>query len=166
MRRALLCFGVVVAACWRGGPPESAPTGNHTTQQVVRDYQCTITIRGYHYPFFLCQIQGTSVADFVLVKLGGSVRFHGRMHATNAIAYRFEGDVYCAVGLPCTEHVIGTFKRLADGKLIGNLGTDDMVVELVPSSGYGGQGYGGAAYGGAGYGGAGYGGVVRPLPGS
>jgi hypothetical protein len=98
----------------------------------------------------------------VLEKLEGSVRFRGELHARNAAAFRFEGQVYCPYG-DCDEHVEGMFKRRPDGTMVGTFGVRSMTVQLSPANGsYGGAGYGGAMYGGATYGGATYGTLPGP----
>jgi hypothetical protein len=162
MGRAFLCFGAAVVACWRGEP--LGPPGNHVAASappaLVGDYRCTITMQGYSYPPFPCGIRQVST-ELVLEKRGGSIWFHGILRATTAVAYRFEGDVYCPHA-DCERHVIGVFERRQDGTMVGNLGEIGIynaIVQLTPASGFGGDGYGGAGYGGATYG------TFRPLPG-
>ena len=138
---------VLVAACWRDAAPP-APVANETAPvpSLVGEYRCTIAEGGYRYPPFPCAIREV---DHVLelAKLGGSVRFQGRIEPRGD-GFAFRGELYCPMG-DCNEQVSGSFRRLAGGALRGQLGQNHMVVELFRAD----SAYGGASYGGAGYGG-------------
>jgi hypothetical protein len=162
MRRpAWLVFGALFVACWTDRTPPAEPLANHTSaaqpSALVGSYACTITESSYRYPAFPCTIR--EVRDrLVLAKLGGSVRFEGRVRPS-ASGFSFEGQIYCPWG-DCTEQVSATFHRTRAGALVGELGEHAMIVELVPAL----AAYGGASYGGASYGGASYGGGPRNVP--
>jgi len=164
-RPAIVLFGVAIAACWTDRPAQTPQVANHTeapAPALVGMYACTITETGFQYPAFPCSIRQVR-GHLVLAKLAGSVRFEGRVQPSGT-GFRFDGQVFCPWG-DCTEHVAGAFRTTAEGALVGTLGEDRMVVELVRDSGaYAGASYGGAMYGGSPYGGGTYGGPRNPTP--
>jgi hypothetical protein len=160
---ALSCATFV--ACWTG-KPDTTTLANHlepAAQDLAKSYYCSIDQDGYDYPRFACVIKKIDGA-FVLAKLGGSQRFHGRVVPDGHEGFTFVGELYCPWG-DCTQKLHGEFKPMGHGELQGRFREDSMVVTLAPApdGAFGGAAYGGDGYGDP-YGGAGYGGATYARP--
>jgi hypothetical protein len=161
-RPAILLFGAAVLACRTGRDATPVPLGSQQGHQALvieplaGNYWCSID-DGYQYPPFACKIrQVDKSTQLELVKLGGSQRFRGQVHAVGD-GFTFDGTFYCPYG-DCTQDLHGLFRAEASGAYRGEFRDATFSVQLVrASSALGGASYGGASYGGASYGGANYG---------
>ena len=179
MRPAVWRFGTVLAlaasaSCWHGAPsPNTPPVANHVDTAAAVDpvgsYSCSIREDTFSYPPFPCTIAHTH-AGFILSKLGGSVRFRGRIVPDAHHGFAFAGQMFCPEG-DCTAALDGAFAESRRGELVGHFRNNPMVVTLVPAppNAFGGAAYGGTDYGDDGCddascGGGGYGGAANADP--
>jgi hypothetical protein len=167
MRPAVLRFGLLLAliagaSCWRSNSTVIANRVEVKGPDPTGSYWCSIDEDQYKYPPFPCAIRRVG-NDFVLAKLGGSVRFRGRVVPDGQAGFGFVGQLFCPWG-DCTAPLHGAFTPTRRGELEGRFRDNAMVVKLVPApaSAFGGSSYGGDGYGGfyGPYGGGAYGGTV------